>query len=102
MGQDGPHVLNQKLKVLWIGSGREDKTVSFSSIQSFAYSLTEKKVKHVFNPSGGGHSWPNWQVYLSKYAPLLFRDWPPFRPALTRSHPSASAVRRSGRPAVFS
>jgi S-formylglutathione hydrolase FrmB len=22
----------------------------------------------------GGHSWPNWQVYLSKYAPLLFRD----------------------------
>ena len=34
----------------------------------------EKNVKHVFNPSGGGHSWPNWQVYLSKYAPLLFRD----------------------------
>ena len=69
-----PNILNQKLKVLWIGSGREDKTVSFSSIQSFADSLTEKKVKHVFNPSGGGHSWPNWQVYLSKYAPLLFRD----------------------------
>src|SRR4051812_32484625 len=24
-----PNILNQKLKVLWIGSGREDKTVSF-------------------------------------------------------------------------
>jgi hypothetical protein len=36
--------------------------------------LTGMKVKHVFNESGGGHSWPNWQVYLSKYAPLLFRD----------------------------
>ena len=69
-----PSVLNQELKVLWLGCGREDKTVSFSSIQSFSDMLTEKKVKHVFNPSGGGHSWPNWQVYLSKYATLLFRD----------------------------
>jgi len=69
-----PAVLNQKLKLLWIGSGTEDKTVSFSSIQSFSDMLTEKKVKRVFNPSGGGHSWPNWQVYLSKYVPLLFRD----------------------------
>ena len=69
-----PDVLNRKLKVLWLGCGREDKTVSFSSIQSFSDMLTEKKVKHVFNPSDGGHSWPNWQVYLSKYAPLLFQD----------------------------
>ena len=36
--------------------------------------LAKKDVKHVWNESGGGHSWPNWQVYLSKYAPLLFRD----------------------------
>jgi len=69
-----PNVLNQKLKVLWLGCGTEDKTVSFNSIQSFSDMLTQKKVKHIFNPSGGGHSWPNWQVYLSKYAPLLFRD----------------------------
>jgi enterochelin esterase-like enzyme len=69
-----PNVLNQKLKVLWLGCGTEDKTVSFNSIQSFSDMLTQKKVKHIFNPSGGGHSWPNWQVYLSKYASLLFRD----------------------------
>ena len=69
-----PGVLNRKLKVLWLGCGTEDKTVSFSSIQSFSDMLTQKKVKHVLNPSGGGHSWPNWQVYLSKYAALLFRD----------------------------
>ncbi len=67
-------VLNQKLKVLWLGCGRGDKTVSFASIQSFSEMLDQKKVKHIFNPSDGGHSWPNWQVYLSKYAPLLFRD----------------------------
>ena len=69
-----PGVLNRRLRVLWLGSGTEDKVVSFSSIKSFSDMLTEKKVKHVFNPSGGEHSWPNWQVYLSKYAPLLFRD----------------------------
>jgi len=69
-----PNLLNQKLKVLWLGCGREDKTVSFASIQSFSDMLTERKVKHIFNPSDRGHSWPNWQIYLSKYAPLLFRD----------------------------
>jgi len=68
-----PGALN-RLKVLWLGCGTEDKTVSFSSIKSFSDMLTEKKVKHIFNPSDGGHSWPNWQVYLSRYAPLLFRD----------------------------
>jgi hypothetical protein len=25
-------------------------------------------------PFYGGHRWPNWQIYLAKYAPLLFRD----------------------------
>jgi enterochelin esterase-like enzyme len=34
----------------------------------------QKKVKHTWNESGAGHSWPNWQVYLSKYAQLLFRE----------------------------
>jgi enterochelin esterase-like enzyme len=69
-----PAVLNKQLKVLWLGCGTDDKIVSYSSIKSFSDSLTEKKVKHVFNTSGGGHSWPNWQVYLSKYTQLLFRD----------------------------
>jgi enterochelin esterase-like enzyme len=69
-----PAMLNRKLKLLWLGCGREDKVVSFSSVKSFSDMLTEKKVRHVFNPSDGGHSWPNWQVYLAKYAALLFRD----------------------------
>jgi enterochelin esterase family protein len=64
--------LNAKLKVLWLGCGTEDAI--YKSVKGMDDLLTEKKVKHVFNPSGGGHSWPNWQVYLSKLAPLLFRD----------------------------
>jgi enterochelin esterase family protein len=69
-----PAMLNQRLKVLWLGCGIDDKSVSFSSVKDFSDMLTGKKVKHVWNPSDAGHSWPNWQVYLSKYVPLLFRD----------------------------
>lgn len=65
-------VLNRQLKVLWLGCGTEDP--GYNSVKGMDDLLTEKQVRHVFNPSGGGHSWPNWQVYLSKYAPLLFRD----------------------------
>ena len=67
-----PAVLNAQLKVLWLGCGSED--AAYKSVKGMDDLLTEKKVKHVFNSSGGGHSWPNWQAYLSKYTPLLFRD----------------------------
>ena len=65
-------VLNKKLKVLWLGCGTDD--FAYTGVKGMDDLLTGKNVKHVFNPSGGGHSWPNWQIYLSKYAPLLFRE----------------------------
>lgn len=67
-----PAMLNQKLKVLWIGCGTEDP--GYKGVKGMDDLLTKMNVKHVWNESGGGHSWPNWQVYLSKYAPLLFRN----------------------------
>jgi enterochelin esterase-like enzyme len=67
-----PALLNNKLKLLWLGCGTED--AAYKGVKGMEDLLTEKKIKHVFNPSGGGHSWPNWQTYLSKYTPLLFRD----------------------------
>lgn len=67
-----PAVLNKMLKVLWIGCGTEDP--GYAGVKSMDDFLTRKNVKHTFNQSGGGHSWPNWQQYLAKYAPLLFRD----------------------------
>lgn len=67
-----PAVLNQKLKLIWMGCGTDDSL--FNSNKAIADWLTAKQVRHTFYTSGGGHSWPNWQVYLSKLAPLLFRD----------------------------
>jgi enterochelin esterase family protein len=67
-----PAMLNQKLKVLWLGCGIGD--FAYNGVKAMHDLLSQKNVKHVWNESDGGHSWPNWQVYLSKYAPLLFRD----------------------------
>lgn len=64
--------LNRKLKVLWLGCGTED--FAYKGVKAMHTLFTEKNVKHVWNESGAGHSWPNWQTYLSKYAELLFRD----------------------------
>ncbi len=65
-------VLKQKLKVLWLGCGTED--AAYAGVKGMHELLAKKDVPHVWNESGAGHSWPNWQIYLSKYVQLLFRD----------------------------
>jgi enterochelin esterase family protein len=70
---DGP-LLASKFKVLWVGCGTDDP--AFNSNKSIGDLLEAKKVPHVFRSSGGGHIWPVWQLYLSEFAPLLFRNPP--------------------------
>jgi enterochelin esterase-like enzyme len=66
-----PAMLNKQLKVLWFGCGTEDSL--YRSVKAADDMLTQRQVKHTFHSSGLGHSWPNWQTYLSIYAPLLFK-----------------------------
>ncbi len=35
--------------------------------------LDRHKVRYVFHPSPGGHTWINWRRYLDDFAPRLFR-----------------------------
>jgi len=65
-------LLNKKLKVLWLGCGTED--FAYAGMKNLHTLLDAKKVRHVWNESGAGHSWPNWQVYLTKFAQLLFQE----------------------------
>ncbi|BDC52758.1 hypothetical protein F183_A50730 [Bryobacterales bacterium F-183] len=67
-----PAALNKNLKVIWLGCGTED--FAYKGMKDLHTFLESKNVKHTWNESGAGHSWPNWQVYLAKYAQLLFRD----------------------------
>src|ERR1044071_9297616 len=62
---------NSKLKVLWIGCGRQDSL--FPRSKNLSELLTKHDVKHVFYPTDGVHNYTVWRKYLAEYAPLLFR-----------------------------
>ena len=59
------------LKLLWFATGSEDFLMGRTkeTIELFK----KHGFKPVFKESGGGHTWINWQKYLSEFAPLLFR-----------------------------
>jgi enterochelin esterase family protein len=69
--------LNEKLKVLWIGCGKTD--FLFEANEKLAALLKTNQVRHVYRVSEGGHTWPNWRLYLSEFVPLLFREQGPAR-----------------------
>jgi enterochelin esterase family protein len=59
------------LKLLWFATGRDDFLVDRTR------ETVELFKKHGFTPtyqeSSGGHTWINWQKYLSEFAPQLFQ-----------------------------
>jgi len=34
--------------------------------------LDKVGLKYIYRESTGGHTWANWRIYLSEFAPLLF------------------------------
>ena len=66
-----PEALNKKLKLLWIGCGKNDFLIKMN--EQFIEQLKEKKIKYEWNQSEGDHSWPVWRMYLSELAPKLFQ-----------------------------
>jgi enterochelin esterase-like enzyme len=58
-------------KLYWIGMGKTD--FLYQSGVDFRKLLDDKKVKFTYRESDGGHTWSNWRLYLSEFAPLLFR-----------------------------
>ncbi|KPK77536.1 MAG: hypothetical protein AMJ79_02810 [Phycisphaerae bacterium SM23_30] len=61
---------NEKLKLLWIGIGRDDFLLDAN--QKFLALLQQKKVKHIAQITEGGHTWRNWRSYLHELIPQLF------------------------------
>jgi enterochelin esterase family protein len=62
---------NRRLKLVWIGCGREDG--QFRQSKSLSEFLTANKVKHTFRETEGAHTWMVWRRYLHEISPLLFR-----------------------------
>ena len=68
---DDPAATNAKLKLLWIGCGRDDFLLERN--KGFIATLEEKNIRYQWHLSDGGHSWPVWRIYLGELAPKLFQ-----------------------------
>ncbi len=62
---------NAKLKLLWLGCGRQDSV--FARVQTLSDNLTSHKIRHTWLPTEGRHHYTVWRKYLIEVAPLLFQ-----------------------------
>lgn len=65
-----PKGTNAKLKVFWMGIGKQD--AGYQRAKQFSGMLTKSQIKHTFLETGGGHVWAVWRWALAEFAPLLF------------------------------
>lgn len=59
------------VKLYWIGCGKED--FLYNSVTDLRKFLDDNKFKYEYLETSGGHTWPNWRIYLSELAPKLFK-----------------------------
>jgi enterochelin esterase family protein len=58
-------------KLYWIGCGADD--FLFQGVVKLRETLDKHDFRYTYRESTGGHTWANWRIYLSEFAPLLFR-----------------------------
>ncbi len=58
-------------KLYWIGCGKDDFV--YQSVVNLRNTLDKHNFKYVYRESTGGHTWANWRIYLSEFAPQLFK-----------------------------
>jgi enterochelin esterase family protein len=75
---DDPTSTNAKLKLLWIGCGRQDP--AFERNQRLAELLTAHKIRNTFHPTDGLHNFAVWRRCLVDVAPQLFRKGKAMQP----------------------
>lgn len=65
-----PAAANDRLKLLWMACGRDDRLVP--AARDLTAILKSKGIRHEYVETDGGHSWPVWRKYLAVFAPMLF------------------------------
>jgi enterochelin esterase family protein len=58
-------------RLYWIGIGKTD--FLYKDNIDFRKQLDEKGYKYTYVETDGGHIWRNWRIYLTEFAPLLFK-----------------------------
>lgn len=66
-----PAAVNQRLKLFWIGVGKEDGL--YPVVSDYMKVLDEKGIRHETFISDGGHTWMNCKLYLTIISQKLFK-----------------------------
>jgi len=69
---------NEKIQALkksgyelyWIACGKDDFV--YQGVITLREILDKNDFEYVYRESTGGHTWANWRIYLSEFAPMLF------------------------------
>ena len=68
---DDGSATNAKIKLLWIGCGKQEPR--FGSNEQFSQLLTSHQIKNTLLGLDGLHNYTLWRKFLIEFAPLLFR-----------------------------
>jgi enterochelin esterase family protein len=55
----------------WIAIGKTD--FLYKNVLEYRQKLDAMGMEYTYRESEGGHIWKNWRVYLTEFAPLLFK-----------------------------
>ncbi|UWX54531.1 alpha/beta hydrolase-fold protein [Maribacter litopenaei] len=58
-------------KLYWIACGKDD--FLYESVVTMREELDKHDFVYTYRESTGGHTWTNWRIYLSEFAPMLFK-----------------------------
>ena len=58
-------------QLYWIACGTDD--FLYQAAKNLVAKMEEHDLEYTYRESGGGHTWSNWRIYLSEFAPLLFK-----------------------------
>jgi enterochelin esterase-like enzyme len=62
---------NSGYKLYWIACGKDDFV--YKGVVTLRETLDKLNFKYTYRESTGGHTWANWRIYLSEFAPMLFK-----------------------------
>ena len=57
--------------LLWLAIGKED--FLYLPFKGYLHWLDNQNRKYTYYESEGGHEWPNWQDYITRFLPLCFQ-----------------------------
>jgi enterochelin esterase family protein len=60
----------KEMKLVYYAMGKDD--FLYGTVAPTRAMLDRQKIRHVYNESGGGHTWINWRRYLEDLLPRLF------------------------------